>query len=41
MSAVLAQVHSTEQFITARQLLSLWDSETNVSAFTSDPLLLR
>lgn len=31
----------TEQFITALQLLSLWDLETNVSVFASDPLLLR
>lgn len=41
MSALLAQVHSTKQFITARQLFLLWNSETNVNAFASDPLLLR
>lgn len=41
MSTELAQAHSVEQFITACQLVLLWDSATNVRAFTSDPLLLR
>lgn len=39
ISLSLSQVHWAEQLLAAPQ--SLWDSETNVSAFASDPLLLK